>query len=65
MTSILIVFPKAEDGKSIRNLLVRHGYDVAAACTLGSQVLNQIDLMNGGIVGYVLHRTQRGTAGRV
>ena len=50
MISILIVFPKMEDAKSIRNLLVRHGYDVAAACTLGSQVLNQIDLMNGGIV---------------
>ncbi len=50
MTSILIVFPKAEDGKSIRNLLVRHGYDVAAACTLGSQVLNSIDMMNSGII---------------
>lgn len=50
MTSILIVFPKAEDGKSIRNLLVRHGYDVAAVCTLGSQVLNDIDMMNSGII---------------
>lgn len=50
MTSIIIVFPKAEDGKSIRNLLVRHGYDVAAVCTLGSQVLNYIDMMNDGII---------------
>ncbi|MFG6332767.1 MAG: ANTAR domain-containing protein [Lachnospiraceae bacterium] len=50
MTGILIVFPKAEDGKSIRNLLVRHGYDVAAVCTLGSQVLNSIDMMNSGII---------------
>ncbi len=50
MTSILIVFPKAEDGKSIRNLLVRHGYDVAAVCTLGSQVLNMADMMNSGVV---------------
>lgn len=50
MTSIIVVFPKAEDGKSIRNLLVRHGYDVAAACTLGSQVLNDIDMMNSGII---------------
>lgn len=50
MTGILIVFPKAEDGKSIRNLLVRHGYDVAAVCTLGSQVLNDMDMMNSGII---------------
>ena len=50
MTGIVIVFPKAEDGKSIRNLLVRHGYDVAAVCTLGSQVLNDMDMMNSGII---------------
>ena len=50
MISILIVFPKMEDAKSIRNLLVRHGYDVAAVCTLGSQVLNELDVINSGIV---------------
>lgn len=50
MTGIVIVFPKQEDGKSIRNLLVRHGYEVAAVCTLGAQVLNNIDMMNDGIV---------------
>lgn len=50
VNSIIIVFPKQEDGKSIRNLLTRHGYDVAAVCTLGSQVLNYIDMMNDGII---------------
>jgi len=50
VTSIIIVFPKAEDGKSIRNLLARHGYDVAAVCTQGAQVLNYIDMMNDGII---------------
>lgn len=50
MTGIVIVFPKAEDGKSIRNLLVRYGYEVTAVCTLGSQVQNHIDLMNSGII---------------
>lgn len=50
MTSIIVVFPKAEDGKSIRNLLARHGYEVSAVCTLGSQVLNQIDMMSDGII---------------
>ena len=50
MTSIIIVFPKVEDAKSIKNLLVRHGYDVAAVCTRGSQVLNYTDMMNYGVV---------------
>lgn len=50
MTGIIIVFPKPEDGKSIRNLLVRHGYEVTAVCTLGSQVLNAADLLSDGIV---------------
>lgn len=50
MISILIVFPKMEDAKSIRNLLVRHGYDVAAVCTLGSQVLSELDVINSGII---------------
>ena len=45
-----MVLPKPEDGKSIRNLLSRHGYDVTAVCTQGSQVLNYIDMMNDGII---------------
>ena len=45
MNSIIVVLPKPEDGKSIRNLLSRHGYDVTAVCTQGSQVLNYIDMM--------------------
>lgn len=28
MNGIIVVFPKIEDGKSVRNLLVRHGYEV-------------------------------------
>ena len=50
MNSIIVVLPKPEDGKSIRNLLSRHGYDVTAVCTQGSQVLNYIDMMNDGII---------------
>lgn len=50
MNSIIVVFPKPEDGKSIRNLLSRHGYDVTAVCSQGSQVLNYIDMMNDGII---------------
>lgn len=28
MNGIIVVFPKIEDGKSVRNLLVRYGYEV-------------------------------------
>jgi response regulator NasT len=50
VASLIVVFPKIEDGKNIRNLLVRNGYSVAAVCTLGSQVLNYADSLNYGIV---------------
>ncbi|MCC8139994.1 MAG: ANTAR domain-containing protein [Lachnospiraceae bacterium] len=50
MSSIIVVFPKAEDGRSVRNLLTRHGYEVTAVCTMGSQVLNYADMMRDGIV---------------
>ena len=50
MASIIVVFPKVEDAKNIRNLLVRNGYSVAAVCTSGAQVLNYADSLNYGIV---------------
>ncbi|MDE6606877.1 MAG: ANTAR domain-containing protein [Lachnospiraceae bacterium] len=56
MTSIVVVFPKAEEAKGIRNLLVRNGFPVAAVCTTGAQVLGQLDGLNDGVVisGYKL-----------
>ncbi|WP_343246779.1 ANTAR domain-containing protein [Diplocloster hominis] len=50
MTSIIVVFPKPEDAKNIRNLLVRHGFDVAAVCTAGSQAIQYAEALNDGIV---------------
>ncbi|WP_099468793.1 ANTAR domain-containing response regulator [Konateibacter massiliensis] len=50
MASLIVVFPKAEDGKSIRNLLVRSGYSVAGVCTSGAQALNYADSLSHGIV---------------
>lgn len=50
MTNIIVVFPKIEDAKSIRNILVRNGFNVIAVCTTGSQVLNYADGMNDGLV---------------
>ncbi|MCI6552279.1 MAG: ANTAR domain-containing protein [Lachnospiraceae bacterium] len=56
MTGIIVAFPKTEDAKGIKNLLVRNGFSVLPACTSGSQVLSQADGLNGGIVicGYKL-----------
>ncbi|NLL76887.1 MAG: ANTAR domain-containing protein [Clostridiales bacterium] len=56
MTSIIVAFPKIEDAKSMKNLLIRNGFSVAAVCTTGSQAISQADNLNSGIVvcGYKL-----------
>lgn len=50
MTNIIVVFPKAEEGRSIRSLLVRNGFTVNAVCTTGAQAVSMADNLNGGIV---------------
>lgn len=50
MTNIIVLFPRLEDAKNIRNLLVRHGYQVPAVCTTGSQALGFAHSLGGGIV---------------
>lgn len=50
MTNIIVVFPKAEDAKNIKNLLVRNGFAATAVCTTGAQALSQADGLNDGIV---------------
>jgi len=56
MSSIIVAFPKIEDAKAIKNLLVRSGYDVAAPCITGAQVINLADSLSDGIIvcGYKL-----------
>lgn len=56
MISVIVVFPKLEEAKSIKNLLVRNGVDVMAACTTAAQVINLTDDLDCGIVvsGYKL-----------
>lgn len=56
MGNIIVVFPRLEDAKSIKNLLVRHGFSVQYICTTGSQALECMDSLHGGIVisGYKL-----------
>ena len=50
MTNIIVVFPKIEDAKSIKTLLVRNGFSVNGVCTTGTQAISQADALNGGIV---------------
>lgn len=50
MINIIVVFPKQEDAGSIRNLLMRNGYSVAAVCTSGTAALQAVDNLHEGIV---------------
>ena len=56
MATLIVAFPKLEEAKAVKNLLVRKGYDVAAPCTTGAQVINQADDLSDGIIvcGYKL-----------
>lgn len=56
MLSIMIAFPKIEDAKNIKNILVRSGYEVNATCTSGSQTISLANELDGGIIicGYHL-----------
>lgn len=50
MVGVIVVFPRPEDAKSIRSLLVRNGYEVIGACTSGAQALQLMEHLSDGIV---------------
>lgn len=50
MLSIIIAFPRVEDTKNIKNLLVRNGFEVSATCTSGAQVISTANELDEGIV---------------
>ena len=50
VVGVIVVFPRAEDAKNIRNIIVRSGFPVSAVCTSGSQALNMADRLADGIV---------------
>ncbi len=50
MANVVVVFPKMEDAKNLRSLLVRSGYDVRAVCTSGAQALSAADRLGSGVV---------------
>lgn len=50
VASIIVAFSRPEDGRNIKGILVRNGFDVAAVCTSGSQTLSAAEGLSGGIV---------------
>ena len=50
MANIIVAFSRPEDGKSIKGILVRSGYDVAAVCMSGSQARCAAEGVGGGLV---------------
>ncbi len=50
MINIIIVLPKPEDAKSIRNLLMKNGFHVDSVCSTGAQALSRADDLNDGLV---------------
>lgn len=54
--SIIVAFPKLEDAKNIRSVLVRSGFEVTATCTSGTQVVTLANELDAGIIlcGYRL-----------
>lgn len=56
MTNIYVVFPKQEEGRNIRQILVKNGFSIAGVSMSGSQLLQQIEAVPDPIVvcGYKL-----------
>ncbi len=50
MADIIIAFPKIEDAKNLRKLLIRNGYDVSLVCDNGAQIVSAVNQLDGGVV---------------
>ena len=50
MNTIIVTFPRMENGKSIKRILVNNGFEVHAVCTTGAQTLQYADVLEQGIV---------------
>lgn len=48
--NVIVAFPKIENGKKIKNILVKNGFHVNAVCTTGAQTLQHADMLEEGIV---------------
>lgn len=50
MTNVIVAFARQEDGKRIRDVLVKSGFLTVTLCSCGAQVLNRAAMMEQGIV---------------
>ena len=50
MIGIVVAFPKLENARMIRGLLVRSGFSVVSVCTTGAQIKAALDELSEGIV---------------
>lgn len=50
MVSIFVLFPKQEQARSIRNLLVKNGFEVTAACVTGAQIMQRAESLEDGLI---------------
>ena len=50
MAGIIVVFPKTEDSKAIRSLLVRNGYDNVFYCSTGAKAITLADTLGEGVI---------------
>ena len=48
--NLVIAFPKIENAKSIKSILMKSGYQVDAVCTTGRQALQNANSLEGGIL---------------
>ena len=56
MVNVVVAFSKPEDAKSIKNILMRNGFQVTAVCSSGAQALARAGDLGSGILvcGYRL-----------
>lgn len=50
MINVIVVFPKAEEARGIRSLLIRNGISVLAACTTGGQAISFFEELDEALV---------------
>lgn len=50
MTNVIVAFHKTEHAKSIKNILMRSGFQVIAVCNSGAQALTYVEGLSSGIV---------------
>ncbi len=50
MYNVIVAFPKLEDAKSIKNILIQNGISVSAVVTSAASVISTVEELDSGIV---------------